>query len=166
MRQAARDASLAPALVAAFVAQESGGDPDAWNPEPAYRYLWDVRNDRPFRALTREEAVSGIPPKDFRSLIGDPDQEWWAQRASWGLMQVMGGVARELGLKAPYLTALLRPDVGLTLGCQLLAKLSRGRTVEDAISAYNAGVGGIGSNPRYVAGVLAHRAAFERDGWS
>ena len=87
---------LPPLLITALVEQESAGDPYAWNPEPRYRYLWDVKRNAPFRTPTEAERASEIPPHDFPTLGGDRDQEWWGQQASWGLMQVMGAVAREL----------------------------------------------------------------------
>src|SRR5688572_17064220 len=84
-------------LVFGVCAVESSDNPYAWNPEPKYRYLWDVRRNKPFRALASYEVDSKVPPSDFFGKSGDRDQEWWAQQASWGLMQVMGAVARERG---------------------------------------------------------------------
>lgn len=130
-------------LVEALVQIESGGNPYAWNPEPKYRWLWNVRTHRPFRALTAEEAASKTPPLDFPVLAGDRDQEWWGQQASWGLMQVMGAVARELGCRVPFLPELTRPDLNLDLGCRHLAshlKWAQGNT-RKALGAYNAGRG-------------------------
>lgn len=107
-------------LLVAQIQIESGGDSDAWNPEPRYRYLWDVRTQQPFRTLTAAELNSETPPSDFHALAGDPDQEWWAQQASWGLLQVIGGTAREQGFTGPYLGSLLTPRIGLLYGCQYL----------------------------------------------
>lgn len=131
------------ALVAAIVEVESGGEPWAWNPEPRYRYLWDVVRWRPFRALSAEEVRSAAPPADFSALAGDRDQEWWGQRASWGLMQVMGAVARERGFRGPWLPAILEARTNLELGCKHLAWLRR-QFFDDygwggVINAYNAG---------------------------
>lgn len=131
------------ALVAAIVEAESAGEPWAWNPEPRYRYLWDVKRLRPFRALTPEEIRSEVPPADFPALAGDRDQEWWAQRASWGLMQVMGAVAREAGFRGPWLPAILEVQANLDLGCKHLARLRQRFFGEHGwggvINAYNAG---------------------------
>ena len=114
---------LPPSLVLAVIQVESNFNPWAWNPEPAYRYLWDVKRNAPFRALTPEESASERPPADFPCLAGDKDQEWWGQQASWGLMQTMGAVAREMGLRAPFLTALCDPSTGLDIGCAFLSRL-------------------------------------------
>jgi hypothetical protein len=132
-----------PALVLAVIWTESGGDQCAWNPEPAYRYLWNVRTNAPFRALTPGESASESPPSDFPFLAGDRDQEWWAQQASWGLMQPMGAVARECGFKGPYLTRLVQdPELNLQIGCTHLRKqLDAAGNVRDALRRYNGGPG-------------------------
>jgi hypothetical protein len=137
-------------LVLAVIQVESGGDTYAWNPEPKYRYLWDVRNKRPFRPLTRDEILSEVPPFDFYALKGDKDQEYWAQQASWGLMQVMGAVAREHGFLGPYLTELTDPETGLEFGCAHLASQYEwaNRDVTKTLAAYNGGHSG-NSRPPY-----------------
>lgn len=140
---------LDPTLVAALVRVESAHNPYAWNPEPAYRYLWDVKRQRPFRELTLPERISEVPPKDFPTLAGDPDQEFWAQQASWGLMQVMGAVARELGFMGPYLPQLTDTSTNLAFGCLKLAQLlktAEGDT-ERALAMYNGGPKGNSVRP-------------------
>lgn len=134
-------------LVRAVVLVESSGNPYAWNPEPKYRYVWDVRRWAPFRPLTPVEAEMSRPPADFGALAGDPDQEWWGQRASWGLMQVMGAVARERGFRGPYLTELVDPPIGLDAGCRVLAGLLRWAKgdVDAAVAAFNGGT--VGNQP-------------------
>lgn len=135
---------LDPRVVEALVQVESAGDPFAWNPEPRYRYLWHVRTWQPFRALDRIERHAATPPLDFPALVGDRDQEWWGQRASWGLMQIMGAVAREHGFRGGYLTQLVDPATNLGLGCAHLARLLRwaeGDLVR-ALCAYNGGPSG------------------------
>ena len=135
---------LDPLLLEAVVVKESSGNPWAWNPEPQYRYLWDVRLRRPFRTLTPEEIKSEIPPKDFPTLAGDRDQEYWGQQASWGLMQLMGAVARELGFKGGYLPEICDPGINLRLGAQHLSSRLRWAqgNVPAALAAYNGGTAG------------------------
>jgi len=73
--------------------------------------------------------------------------------SSWGLMQLMGLVARELGYKDNILY-LLRPEIGIEWGCRKLAALikrygvsrdrleefgTRGVLGQDVVSAYNQG---------------------------
>ena len=143
-------------LLAAVVEQESAGDPDAWNPEPRYRYFWNVRAGAPFRRISDLELSAKFPPKDFPALAGDPDQEWWAQQASWGLMQIMGAVAREHGYGAPFLPRLCSdPWANLEIGAAHLAGHRRwaaglaggledreARVTRAALAAYNGGRGG------------------------
>jgi hypothetical protein len=157
---------LDPNLVEAVVLTESGGVPWAYNPEPPYRYLVDVRTGRPFRPLTTAEIVSEVPPLDFPCLGGARDQEWWGQQASWGLMQVMGAVAREHGFRGVYLTELCAVATGLHYGCKhLAAQLAWARGhVNKALGAYNAGRGGWDSElgRAYIGKVRANLAQVQR----
>lgn len=132
---------LDPLLVEAIVRVESNYLPFAYNPEPIYRYFWNVRDSAPFRKLTEPELRSKYPPSDFPCLAGDPDQEWWGQQASWGLMQLMGAVARERGYREPYLPALCDVEQNLAIGCAHLKHLftRAAGEVERAVGAYNAG---------------------------
>lgn len=148
-------------LLAALVQVESSSDPHAYNPEPRYRYFWNVKTHAPFRKVTDAEIASKVPPADFPSLAGDRDQEWWAQQASWGLTQVMGALARERGFRDPYLTRLTDPELNLMIGGGHLAGLlvwARGDEAK-ALGAYNAGRGGWNSpaGQRYSAKVLKVR---------
>jgi soluble lytic murein transglycosylase-like protein len=87
--------SLPPALVCAVVEQESSWNPFAMRYEPAFR--------------TRYVAPLGLP-----------STEEIARSISWGLMQVMGQVAREHGFNGKFLVALSDPATGLESGCQVL----------------------------------------------
>ena len=166
---AARHKLDAPLLLAQVLV-ESGGNPYAWNPEPRYRYFWDVKQHKPFRAVTPLEVASKVPPVDFPFLRGDRDQEWWAQQASWGLLQVMGAVAREHGFSEPYLPALTIPDVGLQYGCLVLVSLLKwsGGNTEQTLAAYNGGRAGNEHPPyrnaAYAAKVLSARATLVAPG--
>lgn len=142
--QACYGRAVDPDLLEALVVVESNGNPWAWRPEPRYRYLWDTWKAQPFRALTPEEIASETAPADFHALAGTPHQEWWAQQASWGLCQIMGALARELGFRSAYLTELLNPQTNLNLGAKHLSSLLRWADgdVGKALGAYNAGRGG------------------------
>lgn len=163
--EAARVHALDALMVEAVVMQESGGNPWAWNPEPRYKWFWDVRRKAPFRAVTASEVAAKLPPADFRSLAGDPDQEWWGQQASFGVMQTMGAVARELGCTAPYLTELCDPVLSLHYGCKLLARefAWAGHDWQKTLSSYNGGRGAAVKSPRpnqsYADDVLARYRA-------
>ena len=149
-------------LVLAVCEQESSFDPWAWNPEPRYRYLWDLLLNKPFRKLTPAEVVSEVPPLDFKSPRGVPaDAEWWGQQASWGLMQVMGAVARERGFMGRFLSELCDPSAGLHYGCaHLAAYLKRFKDPFPALEAFNGGPGAVGKNPKYAGEVLARMEHF------
>jgi len=130
-------------LVEALVLVESGGHRYAFNPEPRYPYLWNVKTKRPFRPMTEAERVSAVPPSDFPTRAGDRDNEWVAQKASWGLMQIMGAVARERGFIEPYLTELTDPETNLFWGCGFLGHLLEWANgdIHKALAAWNAGTG-------------------------
>jgi soluble lytic murein transglycosylase-like protein len=122
---------LDPALVCAVVEQES-----AWNP-------WALRYEPAF--LSRYVA----PLYTAGKLTAT---EAYARSMSWGLMQVMGQVAREYGFDGDSLAELCDPVVGVDFGCRILAaRLLRARG--DATAALLAWNGGANSN--YAAEVLA-----------
>ncbi len=122
--QTAHENGLDPALVQAICHVESGWDTYAMRYEPQFeaRYL------------------TGL---DFRRVSPcSRDTERKGRAMSWGLMQVMGQVARELGFDGPYLSALCDPALGLRYGClHLRRKMDKygSQGIEAVISAYNAG---------------------------
>lgn len=160
IRDAAARHRVRTPLAVAICAQESSFDPDAWRPEPKYRYLWNVRNEVPFRRLTPEEISSEVAPPDFPFLGVSRAQEWWGQQSSWGLMQVMGAVAREHGYRRSFFPGLCKPEVGLEYGCRFLARLLARYDEQDAVSAYNAGRPTIDNNEKYVQPVLRWAAGY------
>lgn len=63
-----------------------------------------------------------------------------SRSTSYGLMQVMGQVAREHGFAGKYLTELCDPDVGVDYGCRKLQKCSQNNTdIRKMLLAYNGG---------------------------
>ncbi|WP_428558527.1 MAG: transglycosylase SLT domain-containing protein [Solidesulfovibrio sp. DCME] len=144
-------------IVGAVVEHESmGGNVWAYNPEPKYRWFWDVRAGRAFRAVSGLEAACKIPPADFKAYPGVcADAEWWGQQASWGLMQLMGAVARERGFTGLFLGEIYDPALNVDLGCKHLAAYARsylkGFGWEGVLRAYNGGPAAClkNSNPEY-----------------
>src|ERR1700675_4012628 len=95
-RTIAYEHGLDPALVCAVVEQESAWDAHAIRYEPGFSapYVW------PLNLPAKEEIAPSI---------------------SWGLLQVMGQVAREHGFQGPFLSSLCDPSAGLTFGSIVLA---------------------------------------------
>lgn len=124
------------ALVCAVVEQESD-----WNP-------WAIRYEPAFLAGYVAKLVTG-------GKIHDPTEEM-ARAFSWGLMQVMGEVAREAGY-AGHLARLCEPETGLEIGCRVLAaKLAESRgDVRRGLQLWNGG-----ADPAYADQVLARAAAY------
>src|ERR1700738_2896969 len=100
-RRAAAPQSPDRALVCAVVEQES-----AWNP-------WAMRYEPLFFA----KYVASLYTNNKVSA-----SEAHARGFSWGLMQVMGQVARETGFDAIFRSTLCDPEQGLAIGCKVLRK--------------------------------------------
>lgn len=132
-RKAAAAQSLDPALVCAVVEQESGWNPFAMRYEPRFfaKYVAPLYTNNKISA-----------------------SEAYARGFSWGLMQVMGQVAREAGFDMLYLSALCDPEQGLAIGCKVLRRKfdAAGDDTQRALLAWNGG-----ANPAYVAQVLARK---------
>jgi soluble lytic murein transglycosylase-like protein len=130
-QQAASSEALDPALVCAVIEQES-----AWN-------TWAMRYEPLFFSKY-------VAPLYTNNKVGAT--EAYARGFSWGLMQVMGQTAREMGLNSPHLSALCDPALGVAVGCKVLKKRlddARG-DVRKALLAWNGG-----ANPDYPAEVVA-----------
>ena len=99
--------NLKPEVVAAMIVQESSGNPVAAREEPGFynRYI----KDKPLNGYVPTK-VTLPSEKRLRSF-------------SFGLMQLMGNTARELGLKNEFLFVLFDPDINISLGCKLLKQL-------------------------------------------
>jgi soluble lytic murein transglycosylase-like protein len=134
---AARAHSLWPELVCAVVEQES-----SWNP-------WAMRYEADFYDRY-------ILPQVVRGGLGD-ETEARARAFSWGLMQVMGQVAREHGFAGASLGALCDPFAGLDVGCRVLAAkiAAAAGNVPRALLLWNGG-----TDPGYAEAVLARTAHY------
>lgn len=125
-------------LVRAIIMAESGGGPYKARFEPDWKYFYY--------------------PKEFAEHLGiTVETETMFQATSWGLMQVMGGVTRELGYKQD-LPQLVNPDLNIEYGVMKLKSLRQKKSVEnemDLVAAYNAGsviklTSGVYMNEKYV----------------
>lgn len=130
--------SLDPQMVLAIIQVESQGNPFVTRYEPAFKYFY--RPD--------EYAKKLKPPTTFET-------ERIHQQTSWGLMQIMGAVAREHGF-IDHMPQLLDQETNILYGCKHLNRVRRaGYSDLDQIAAYNAGVArklitGIYINQAYV----------------
>lgn len=135
-RHAAETRALDPGLVCAVIEQESAWNPWAMRYEPAFftKYVAPLYTNN---KITATEA--------------------YARGFSWGLMQVMGQVARESGFDAQFLSSLCDPEQALAVGCKVLRKkfdAASGDTTR-ALLAWNGG-----ANALYPAQVLARRSHY------
>jgi len=135
-RKAAASQSLDPALVCAVIEQES-----AWNP-------WAMRYEPAFFA----KYVAGLYTNNKITA-----SEAYARGFSWGLMQVMGQVAREIGFDGTFLSSLCDPEHNLAIGCKLLRKKldAMDGDATRGLLAWNGG-----ANPAYAGQVVARRAHY------
>jgi soluble lytic murein transglycosylase-like protein len=151
--RAAEAYGLWPELVCAIVEQESRWNPWAMRYEPEFydKYIaTSLAARRPDRQTSRLDTLTsaGIP--------GDPTESR-ARAFSWGLMQVMGQVAREHSFASASLASLCDPAVGLEVGCRVFAaKLAAAEgNVTRALLLWN-GAG----NRDYPTAVLARAANY------
>lgn len=120
IKAAASRHGLEPEWVAAIVQVESAGNPSAVRFEANWRYFCNVQMHAKRLRITE-------------------DSEKTLQQFSWGLMQVMGSVAREWGYPDPLFT-LCEHSRSLEYGCRHLKNMRRRfPTGRDWIAAYNAG---------------------------
>jgi soluble lytic murein transglycosylase-like protein len=108
--------NLYPDLVEAHVMTESSGNVNAWRYEPAFY-------------------------KTYIQKLGIKNATESAGRAtSWGLLQIMGQVARELGYQGSW-EGLCDPTVNLEYGCKKLSKCYQRYhpELDKGIAAYNSG---------------------------
>lgn len=111
---------LDPTLIGAFCYVESGGKPSASRYEPNWRYF--------------------VTPDVFAKRLGiTVETESVHQATSFGIMQVMGTVARELGFQ-DNLPKMIIPHVGIEYGIlKLKLLIAKYQALPEAIAAYNAG---------------------------
>ena len=140
-RATARRFGLDAELVCAIVEQESAWDPTAIRYESGFfaRYVGPLVASGQVHPANETEARS-------RSF-------------SWGLMQVMGQCARELGFEGAYLSRLCEAEVGLEYGCRLLVKKleSAGDQVTRALELWNGG-----SNLQYASEVIGRMERYRK----
>lgn len=144
---------LESALVHAIIQAETAGDCWAFRFEPKFQWIL------PMDQVQKMAKACGI----------SQDSEIMGQRTSWGVMQIMGAVAREFGFNEKF-TKLCVPETGILYGCKQLNRLrAKYKDRKDLISAYNAGSvrrdeKGNYSNQGYVDKVSAYYENYKKVG--
>jgi hypothetical protein len=138
--KAAIKQQLNPKLITAIIAQESSNNCWAIRYEPLFQSKY-------LKGKSKEKLGGFFPPNVENS------QELFLRACSFGLMQIMGQVARERGFEGTWLTELLDPEVNLYYGCLHFDRLLRKTdgNVTDALLAWNGG-----GDPNYPAKVEKH----------
>lgn len=134
-------------LIAAIIKTESSGDMYAIRYEPAFKYRKEVGRYSKLNNISEET----------ESVL---------QSCSFGLMQVMGCVARECGFD-DNLVKLIEPSINIEVGTKKIVQLfSKYKNLPDTISCYNRGSilldkDGKYKNQNYVDKVLAAYEEFK-----
>lgn len=139
VRTAATKYGLDAALVCAVIEQESAWDPWAVRYEPQFyaHYIQPLLDASKIK--TRTEATM--------------------RATSFGLGQVMGQVAREMGFEGRWLTQLCDPATGIDMCCKVLKhKLDAASSVVGGLQMYNGG-----GNPTYSSEVLARLSKYQEE---
>lgn len=146
----ARGVQAPPELVLGIIEAESGGDPHATKINSTYPYT-----------MMQAKRPAGC----------SVDMERMCQKTAWGLMQVMGATARELGFE-DWLSELVFPETNIRLGIEFLGRkmsqyLDRDG-IEGVVAAYNGGAprrrpDGKFVNQGYVDRVMEAAKRFEAD---
>lgn len=125
-----------PELVQALIDIESSGNPYAIRFEPHF-----------YKELLN---------KSIQTFSSDctVDTERVMRATSWGLMQIMGETARNLGFDNKFLSELIEPGINLKYGCLYLARSTainrKQYGIKGGIAAYNAGRIKLDSNGQFV----------------
>jgi soluble lytic murein transglycosylase-like protein len=127
--------AIEPTLIRAIIQVESAGEPWATRFEDGFRYL--TANYQEHASRLRITFLT----------------EYTHQKTSWGLMQIMGATARDMGYKG-HLPKLCAPDFGIYWGTfylkRQLKRYEKSQTqVTDAIAAYNAGSARMDNHGKY-----------------
>ena len=136
VKAAAIHHGIDPAVACAVAEQES-----SWNP-------WALRYEPEFYSRYIEAMTQGAKPLNAT--------EARARACSWGLMQILGEVARELGYTGD-IAALCEPSTGAEWGCRKLAKCLADSPgdVSKALLSWNGG-----GNAAYPSQVLARVSSY------
>jgi len=160
--EVSRSYGFRPRYLIAIALRENSGRWAGTRHEPAYRWLWDVTNNRPF---TLSRSRKQVLPRGFTGLPGvtTAAEEFDGQMTSWGPMQVMGAVAREYGFRGRFQE--LQGRTGVEYGVRhfvlLYRRLYRRFGIAGVVSAYNDGDPNPRNNAEYVFAVMDAAKAYK-----
>jgi soluble lytic murein transglycosylase-like protein len=106
-------------IIFGIVMTESSGNQYAMRYEKNYKWLMD--------------------PKKYKPHGCTEDTERTLQKFSFGLMQTMGAVFRELGFTDLLSKIIVNPDLQLDYGCRFLKKKIDKYGLDEGILSYNSG---------------------------
>lgn len=152
--QTANQLGIDPILVTAIIMQESAGD------------TWATRFESSYYDHERFLDPDRFAENSKVSINTEKSQ----QATSWGLLQIMGVVAREVGYTGK-LTKLLIPERGIFWACKKLQLIChKYQKLEDIIASWNAGspqvIDSTGKylNQAYVDAVMANINSISKGG--
>ena len=134
-----------PRLVHAVAMTETGKNP------------WQNRAEPGFRRTYLDGKGRNLPGwMPAPNQVPNLETELTGRAQSWGVMQILGETARELGFNYPWFGVLFIPDIGAEYGVKYLRKCldAAGGDVKGGLFKYNGG-----ADAGYPARVLAHLAS-------
>lgn len=154
-RQAGEKYEIDPLLLVAIAIKESSLQPDSFRKEPAFykRYVSRLTVKR----------IKEYNPWVFALEAVAKEKE--AEACSYGLMQVMGLTARELGFRNMHLRDLHESQINIEYGAKVIKKqlVRYSGDVEKALSAYNAGTFTDHNHHSYVVPVMEYYNKLKTD---
>lgn len=119
-------------------------------PEIVYGVIMQESRGQQF-AVRYEENYKWIEnPTKHKPNICSLDTEIMFQKTSFGLMQMMGGVFRQLGFKGWLSRVMTDPYIQLDYGCRFLATKIKKYGFKGGICSYNSGSPIMNNNDQYI----------------
>lgn len=118
IQDSAEQLSISPDIVTSFILVESNGNP------------WAVRYERNYEWICEVSTMATLLETTYDTAL-------MMQRSSYGLTQIMGAVAWQMGHRG-WSTELLNPETNLTYFVKYLSKLIKKQSLTDPLDMYAA----------------------------